>query len=135
MTRTAGVLLVALLGCAPHPQTSAAPGSETDPPAEAERSDATLEIDNRGLVDITIFVSHDGLKERLGRSIAASHDSLFIPLRIVGLANPVRLVAESAGKRSGTQAALTTDLITMRPGIRLVWTIESELQRSHLGIY
>ena len=135
MRTATGVLLVALLGCAPLPQPSAAPSSETGSPIEAERSDGTLEIDNRGLVDITIYVSHDGLKERLGRSIAAHRDSLFIPIRIVGLANPVRLVAESAGKRSGTQAALTTDLITMRPGIRLVWTIESDLERSHLGIY
>ena len=134
--RTArGALLVALLGCAPRPQMSAAPSSEPDLPIEAERSDGTLEIDNRGLVDVTIYLTHDGLKERLGRSIAARRDSVFIPIRIVGLANPVRLVAETAGKRSGMQEALTTELIAMRPGIRLVWTIESELQRSHLGIY
>jgi hypothetical protein len=128
-------MLAVLLGCAPHPQTSASPTPDAEAPSEPPRFDATLEIDNRGLVDITIYVSHDGLKERLGRSVAAHRDSLFIPPRIVGLANSVRLVAETAGTRSGTQASLTTEVIALRPGLRLVWTIESELQRSHLGIY
>jgi hypothetical protein len=102
---------------------------------EVQRTDATLEIDNRGTVDVTISVLHDGLKERLIRSIAAQRDSVYIPARIVGLANSIRLIAETAGARSGAQASLTTETVVLRPGMRLTWTIENDLQRSHLGIY
>jgi hypothetical protein len=134
-----------LAGCAPHIPPAVADAPETTDTTgttivqieipEVQRSDATLAIDNRGTIDITISVLHDGLKERLIRSIAARRDSVYIPARIVGLANSIRLIAETAGARSGTQATFTTETVVLRPGMRLLWTIESDLQRSHLGIY
>jgi len=132
-------------GCASHAPPSVADAPDTADSTgmtvvrvelpEPERSDATLAIDNRGTVDVTISVLHDGLKERLIRSTAAHRDSVYIPARIVGLANSIRLIAETAGARSGTQASLTTETVVLRPGMRLLWTIENDLQRSHLGIY
>jgi hypothetical protein len=129
------IVLVALPGCTTKPKTSESPTPQAGVLPEVQRTDATLEVDNRGLVDVTVYITHDGLKERMGRFVAARRDSVFIAPRIVGLANSVQLVAETAGTRAGTQGSLSTGVITMRPGLRLVWTIESELQRSHLEIY
>ncbi len=139
-------IVLSLAGCAsqPAPKTGTTNEPAVDSAGkvvmrvelpEVQRDDAMLVLDNRGTVDVTVSVLHDGLKERLFRSIAAHRDSLYIPARLIGLANSLRLTAETAGARSGTQAAVTTEAIALRPGMRLLWTIESDLARSHLGIY
>ncbi|HYW51527.1 MAG TPA: hypothetical protein VE861_13025, partial [Gemmatimonadaceae bacterium] len=49
---------------------------------------------------------------------------------------PVRLVAEGIGAGSGAQRVSTnTGTLLVQPGQRIVWTLETQLERSSVGIY
>jgi hypothetical protein len=80
---------------------------------------------------VNILVLHDGQRSRLGTVTATSTKDFVFPTHLLTDLGEVRLIADPVGSTS----SLTTELIVLRPGTRVVWTLESSLQRSSLSVY
>lgn len=92
---------------------------------------AVLHIENHHWLDVDVFVLHDGQRSHLG-SVSATSTSVFtLPRSMIGSMGEVRLIADPVGER-GT---LTTDIIVVKPGTQVYWTLESSLDRSSLAVY
>lgn len=118
------LVLPVLLLCA-----ACAHRASPEPAAPAARS--TLHVDNHHWLDVDIFVVHDGQRSRLGTVTATAARDFVFPREMLGSLGEVRLVADPVG----SQDAIITDLIVVKPGTAVTWTLESSLQRSSLAVY
>ncbi len=118
-----GLLLLTLLaagGC--HPRQR----GEVEPDA-----DITLDVINHNWLDVTVYVLHDGERTRLGLVTASSTQSFTLLARLVGQSHELALLGEAVGSRD----AARTEVLSVRPGQRIEWTLESDLRRSSIGVY
>jgi hypothetical protein len=102
------------------------------PPAPSEGStDVPLEIANHNWLDVIIYVVRDGQPMRLGIANASSSASFTVPARLLGQGREMRLWGHPIG---GTGGALTESVV-VQPGQWVEWTLESDLDRSAIGVY
>jgi len=92
---------------------------------------ATLHVENHHWLDVNILVLHDGQRTRLGTVTATSVKDFVFPNQLLADLGEIRLIADPVGSTS----SLTTELIVLKPGTRVQWTLESSLQRSSLAVY
>lgn len=92
---------------------------------------AVLHVENHHWLDVDLYVLHDGQRGHLGTVTATSTKVFTIPRSMIGSMGEVRLIADPVGER-GT---LTTDIIVVKPGTQVYWTLESSLDRSSLSVY
>ena len=90
-----------------------------------------LEIRNNHWNDINIFVLHDGVAERVGMVIAASSAVISLRPSQVGNSGVIRLRADVIG----SDESITTENLSIRNGSTIEWTLESQLVRSHVGVW
>jgi hypothetical protein len=114
-------LLLVVNACSRH--KTSAPATPAEP--------SLLHVENHHWLDVDVYVFHDGQRSRLGTVTAASSKDFVFPRSMVGSTRQVRLIADPVGSSSGT----ATDPITLRPGTRVNWTLESSLDRSSLTVY
>lgn len=112
-------------GCSHH----ASPG-RGPPPSEAN-ADIPLEITNHNWLDIVISVVHDGQTTRVGTAYGTSSARLALPARLLGQGREIRLV----GHPIGGSGSVITEPVVVQPGQSIEWTLESDLQRSSIGVY
>jgi hypothetical protein len=94
---------------------------------EPSRPDAvvTVQVMNRSQLDATIYLLHDGARERLGTVTAATTASYPVRTRMLGtgefalLADPI-----------GATRTWTTERLSVSQGSEFVWTLESDFSRS-----
>ena len=119
-----GLLLSSLvLILAPACVRSAAPEGEREIVYQAEAT-LTVRIVNRSQLDATIYLVHDGTRDRLGLATAATSSTFSVSVRTLGsgefslLADPIggRRVASSEGLRSAQGSVFT-------------WTLETDFNR------
>jgi hypothetical protein len=91
-----------------------------------------LTVDSRFREDVTVYVLRGTQRTRLGVVTALTTQAFLIPATFSGDAGGFRLVADPAGSR---RSAYTSEGVVAQPGQRLVWTLESRLGRSMLGVY
>ena len=116
------ILLLLLLGCA-------APRQNIEPePLEA--SGFSLILNNRHLLDVNIFVQHDGQPDRVATVTSASSSAIVLPVRMLGQSKTIRIIAEPIGDDS----RYTTDLMVVQPGQIIELNVESLLARSNYSI-
>jgi len=124
--RSVRILLMAMLvassACA-HRRRS---GSMSEPPL-----DVTLQVTNHNFLDVTVFVLHEGQRIRMGLAIGSSTQSFTIPGRLVAQSHEIALL----GQAIGSIARVRTELLTVHPGQRIEWTLETDLRRSSVGVY
>jgi hypothetical protein len=128
--RCQAVLLTALVlsGSACHH----APTTTPDQPAPDDASAAVpLEIDNHNWLDVIIYVVRDGQPMRVGIANASSSVNFSLPARLLGQGREVRLWGHPIG---GTGGALTESVV-VQPGQWIEWTLETDLDRSAIGVY
>lgn len=154
--RTLGLLWTALciVGCA-SPRVSSA--DRGDSASGGAASDVTvssvppttfvtpvpLKVENRNSNDVTIWIELQDQRTRIGSVTGSTTRDFTLPARFFEVIGTVRLAAETAGARGPRVDAsdqirvkrVTTERLLIRPGQRLVWTLESTLERSHLGIF
>lgn len=95
-----------------------------------------LKVENHDLQDVTLYVEHDGIRSRLALATAAKDAVLYLPTRLIGAMGTIRLIARPiGGGRSGMTEGFASDPITVQPGQKIVWTLESGLQRSSVGVW
>jgi hypothetical protein len=117
------VILLAIGACGGHPKASSTP--------EQPYAASTLRVENHHWLDVNIFVVREGQRNRLGLVTAASTKSFTLPRALVGAQGEIRLIADPIG----ASTSISTDLIVLKPGTQVVWTLESNLNRSTLAIY
>lgn len=94
--------------------------SMTRNPEADEASRTTVQVDNRGYVDMNIFALEGGaVRRRLGIASAARTTTLVIPSSLVGIGRDVQFVADPIG---GTRQSVS-QRIFVRPGEQVVLMI------------
>ena len=94
-------------------------------------SPATLQIDNHNFQDVDIQVLHRGLKSHLGDVNASAATTIVLPKYLLGDLGEVQLIAHAVG----TPYTITTNVIVLKPGTQVRWTIETDLNRSSISVY
>jgi hypothetical protein len=128
---SAVVLLVPLALSAPachHARNDAA--AQPVVAADAD-SDVPLEIANHNWLDVIIYVVRDGQPTRIGIANASSSARFTLPARLLGQGREVRLWGHPIGGTGGT----LTESVVVQPGQWIEWTLESDLDRSVIGVY
>jgi hypothetical protein len=104
-------------------------------PGNAAPSDAAaavlLVVENHHWNDVVIHLLHDGVADRIGLARAVETSTFVIPSRKLGTGGAVRLRAHPVGAPD----SFTTELLTIRPGQQIQWTLESDLTRSSVGVH
>jgi hypothetical protein len=102
------------------------------PPTPVEATtDVPLEIANHNWLDVIIYVVRDGQPMRLGIASASSSASFTVPARLLGQGREMRLWGHPIGGTGGT----LTESVVVQPGQWVEWTLESDLDRSAIGVY
>jgi len=122
--------LLLLLGLAAGPACHHAK-RDSEPAPETEPVDVPLEIDNHNWLDVIIYVVHDGERSRVGIANASSQSSFVLPARLMGQGHELRLLGHPIGGTGGT----ITETVVVQPGQYIEWTLESDLNRSAIGVY
>jgi len=118
----AWILLLAMLACA-------GPRQNVDPePVEADGF--SLILNNRHLLDVNIFLQHDGQPDRIATIPSATSRAIVLPLRMLGQSKTIRIIAEPIGDAT----SYTTDVLVVQPGQIIELNVESLIARSNYSI-
>jgi hypothetical protein len=115
-------LILGLIACA-------GPRQDVDP-APVEASGFSLILNNRHLLDVNIFLLHDGQPERIATVTSSSSHSLVLPLRLLGQSKTIRIIAEPIGD----ETRYTTDILVVQPGQIIELNVESLIARSNYSV-
>jgi predicted small secreted protein len=119
----AALLLVASLVTACH--------SRSDFSSQTPADGVPLEIANHNWSDVVIYIVRDGQRSRLGVATAASATSFVLPRRMFGQAGELQLF----GRPIGAAGSALTETVIVQPGQWVEWTLESDLDRSAIGVF
>jgi hypothetical protein len=89
-----------------------------------------LTLTNHNLLDVNVFVFHDGQADRVGTVPASSTRVMVLPLWMLGQSKAIKLIAEPIG----ADTRYTTDLLSVQPGQTVRLTIETPLERSNYSL-
>ena len=107
----------------------AGPRQNVDPePVEA--AGFSLVLNNRHLLDVNIFVQHDGQPDRIATVPASTSRSFVLPLWMLGQSRTIRIIAEPIGDES----RYTTEMLLVQPGQIVELNVESLIARSNYSI-
>jgi hypothetical protein len=96
-----------------------------------ERGEISMVVQNNHWNDITLYLVHEGVSDRVGVVTAASTRSFVLPLRRFGTAGTFRLSAYQIG---GDQYHVT-ELLPVQRDEHVTYTLESDLQRSSVTVH
>jgi hypothetical protein len=114
--------LTLLAGCrGPRQNVGAAP---------VEPSRFAVVVNNHHLLDVNIFVLHDGQAERVGMVSSSTSRTIDLPGWMLGQSRLVRLIAEPIGD----ETRYTSDLLNVQPGQIIELNVESSIARSNYSI-
>jgi len=123
-TALAALLLVAS-ACWWHRKPAA--GGELDVPS----GEIALRVTNHNYLDVTVYVLHDGQRTRVGTVTGSSTEVFFFPIRLLGQGREIELL----GDPIGSPEVARTERLIVQPGQYIAWTLETDLQRSSVGVY
>ena len=122
------VCLTAILPACSHP----VPVNNLDPPeAVVPPTPVVLEVENHNWADVILFVVHDGIQTRFAQVAAAHNLSIEIPERLQGQMGIIKIGA----RRIGGDDTYLSQAISLRGNSSVRFTIESNLNRSTVGVW
>jgi len=98
--------------------------------APAPSGPVSLRVENHNWVNVVVYVLHGGQRTRLGMAVGSKTTDLTIPYWVVGQASTIQLYGDPVGSSDG----VVTSAVTVKPWMRLDWTLETDLSRSALSI-
>jgi hypothetical protein len=101
------------------------------PEVAPEAQSVVLDVQNHNWADMIIYVVHDGKRTRLATVTATKNTSLVIPPNLIGQVGNLQLVA----RRVGAYDRYVSPLISLRTGLTVVLTLESDLRRSSIAVW
>jgi hypothetical protein len=106
------------------------PRQDVDPSPSPEADGFSLILRSNHVLDVNIFVLHDGQADRVAMVPSASTRALVLPTWMLGQSHAIRLIVEPIGEDS----RYTTDLLSVQPGQIVELTVESLLSRTSYSI-
>jgi hypothetical protein len=106
------------------------PRQNVDPNPSPVADGFSLILRSNHLLDVNIFVLHDGQADRVAMVPSSSTRALVLPLWMLGQSRAIRIIVEPIGKES----RYTTDLLSVQPGQIVELNVESLLARSSYSI-
>jgi hypothetical protein len=126
MSITRILLLVAVFGAGACGSHRHRPSAASEPPP-----DVTLQVTNHNFLDVTVLLLRDGQRIRIGLATGTSSQSFTIPGRLIAQTHEIVLLGEAIGSNDRVR----TESLIVLPGQRIEWTLETNLQRSSVGVY
>jgi hypothetical protein len=124
MHRRVGIVAVALgLGLSPGCSRAAQVEGERETIYRADPT-LTVRVVNRSQLDATIYLVHDGMRDRLGTVTAAAAATFPVRARSLG-SGEFRLLADPLGSRRAT----STEGLSAAQGSMFTWTLETDFSR------
>lgn len=117
-------------GCARR-APSPAPSPAATPARATVAAPVPLVVENHNRANVVLYAYRGSLRQRLGTVTAGATQQFVIPAHVAGDAGGFVLVADPIGGDPPGR----TDVLHVYAGQRLVWTLESNLARSAIGIY
>ena len=102
-----------------------------EPPPVELAGPVTLEVENHNWADVVLYVVHDGVQTRFTQVAAAHNLSIEIPERLQGQMGVIRIAA----RRIGGTDSYVSQAISLRGNSAVRFTIESNLNRSSVGVW
>lgn len=90
-----------------------------------------LEVENHNWADVVLYVVHDGIQTRFIQVTAAHNLSIELPSRLQGQMGIIRIAA----RRIGGTDSFISQAISLRGNSSVRCTIESDLNRSSVGVW
>ena len=122
-----GGMLAAIAGVA----LSCAPSTGMQHADPTQAAAVQVVVRNHHWHDVRIFAVHGGQRHRIGTVTAALPGRLRLPSRLLGSQRTVQLLAVAIGGRT----RVLTEVLRVSPGQRIVWTLESDLDRSSAAVW
>jgi hypothetical protein len=88
-------------------------------PNDTDRGPTVVQVDNQGFLDMTVYASRSGQRQRLGIAPGNSKANLQVPQILMSGLTPLRFIADPIG---GNRASVSQE-ITVVPGDTVVLTI------------
>jgi len=101
-----------------------------DPEPKQNAGGFALVLTNRHLLDVNVFLQHDGQADRIAMVNASSSKTIELPLYLLGQGGVIRLIAEPIGDDS----RYTSDLLTVQAGQIVQLFVENPIARSNYSI-
>ena len=117
------VLLLSGAGC--HHGSGAA--EEPDPSYAA--APITIRVVNHSQLDATIYLSHDGVRDRLGTVTAAASGTFTVRPRVLS-AGDFTLLADPLG----SNRVATSERLLAAQGVLFIWTLESDFTHNSVQV-
>ncbi len=131
--------VMALLATACAARRATPPLTDAAPAGVSESTfvvDVPMRVENRFYGDVVLYIDRGGMRSRLTTVTGTTTSDILIPRRYFTTGVPIRLIAEGIGAASGGERVSTnTGDLMVRPGQRIVWSLETQLQRSTVGVY
>jgi len=86
---------------------------------ETDRGPTVVQVDNQGFLDMTVYASRSGQRQRLGIAPGNTKANLQVPQILMSGLTPLRFIADPIG---GNRASVSQE-ITVVPGDTVVLTI------------
>ena len=91
----------------------------------------SIHVVNRNRIDVMVYVSHDGIRNRLGLATASTTTDFSLPLRTLGAGHEYKLVGDPLGVR----IVITTETLVGQPGDEVTWSLEDSFARSSVVVH
>jgi hypothetical protein len=104
---------------------------EAAAPPTVPAAPITLEVENHNWADVVLYVVHDGVQTRFTQVAAAHNASIEIPERLQGQMGVIKI----AVRRIGGNDSFISQAISLRGNSEVRFTIESNLNRSSVGVW
>jgi hypothetical protein len=122
---------VILLGMVALPFSSCHPALPSPGPVEEVPGEISIHVVNRNRIDVMVYLSHDGIRNRLGLATASTTTDFTLPLRMLGAGREYRLIGDPLGVR----IAITTETLFARAGDEVIWSLEDSFARSTVVVH
>ena len=122
---TLGALLYAAPACWWHRKPSA------QAVVAAPAGEIALQVTNHNYLDVVVYVLHDGQRTRIGTVTGSSSQVFYLPVRLLGQGHEIQLYGDAIGSPDFAR----TERLIIQPGQYIEWTLESDLNRSSVGVY
>jgi hypothetical protein len=102
-----------------------------DPRIDQPRGEVAIRVINHSVSDVVIELLENGVRSRLGTSYGGNTNVFLLSWERLRGSGTVRLLGDPVG----SDAVITTDLLSVRPGAMVVWTIEPVLTQSSASVF
>jgi len=98
---------------------------------EGPEGEIALNVTNHNYLDVVVYVIHDGVRTRIGTVTGSSSTVFFLPGRLLGQGREIQLYGDAIGNDTYAR----TDILVVQRGQYIEWTLETDLQRSSVGVF